>query len=61
MNSSVFLVCVADFNLGVNTTPKNGRGKALSEACLDRTYLQKIFNKFEKHNEYSVNFFELDI
>ena len=28
-----------DFDLGVNTTPKNGRVKALSKACLDRTYL----------------------
>ena len=27
-----------DFDLGVNTTPKNGRVKALSKACLDRTY-----------------------
>ena len=25
--------------LGVITNPKNGRVKALSEACLDRTYL----------------------
>ena len=24
--------------LGVNTNPKNGRVKALSKACLDRTY-----------------------
>ncbi len=27
------------FYLGVNTNPKNGRVKALSKACLDRTYL----------------------
>ena len=26
-------------NLGFNTNPKNGRVKALSKACLDRTYL----------------------
>ena len=25
--------------LGFNTNPKNGRVKALSKACLDRTYL----------------------
>ena len=28
----------APLDLGVNSTPKNGRVKALSEACLDRTY-----------------------
>lgn len=28
--------------LGFNTNPKNGRVKALSKACLDRTYLPKI-------------------
>ena len=26
------------FHLGFNTNPKNGRVKALSKACLDRTY-----------------------
>jgi hypothetical protein len=26
------------FYLGFNTNPKNGRVKALSKACLDRTY-----------------------
>ena len=29
---------VGFFYLGFNTNPKNGRVKALSEACLDRTY-----------------------
>ena len=29
--------------LGFNTNPKNGRVKALSKACLDRTYLPKIW------------------
>ena len=29
----------ARFDLGFNTNPKNGRVKALSKACLDRTYL----------------------
>ena len=29
----------ATFYLGFNTNPKNGRVKALSKACLDRTYL----------------------
>lgn len=30
------------YDLGFNTNPKNGRVKALSKACLDRTYLPKI-------------------
>lgn len=36
-------------DLGFNTNPKNGRVKALSEACLDRTYLSKI--KLDLSNE----------
>ena len=28
--------------LGFNTNPKNGRVKALSKACLDRTYLANM-------------------
>ena len=31
--------------LGFNTNPKNGRVKALSKACLDRTYF-KLFLKY---------------
>ena len=34
--------------LGVNTTPKNGRVKALSKTCLDRTYLPKIIHETVK-------------
>ena len=30
-----------NFNLGFITNPKNGRVKALSKACLDRTYINK--------------------
>ena len=32
----------ATFYLGFNTNPKNGRVKALSKACLDRTYLANM-------------------
>ena len=37
---------INDFScdLGFNTNPKNGRVKALSEACLDRTYFCDSFN-----------------
>ena len=28
--------------LGFNTNPKNGRVKALSKACLDRTYFKGV-------------------
>ena len=34
----------AFFYSGVNTTPENERVKALSEACLDRSYLGFITN-----------------
>ena len=38
------------FYSGVNTTPENERGKALSEACLDRSYCY-IFNEKHKNNK----------
>ena len=39
------------FYLGFITNPKNGRVKALSEACLDRTYLDvDPFSKNERYN-----------
>ena len=31
------------FYLGFITNPKNGRVKALSKACLDRTYLSNLY------------------
>ena len=31
------------FYLGFITNPKNGRVKALSKVCLDRTYLDNIY------------------
>ena len=34
------------FDLGVITNPKNGRVKALSKACLDRTYNSSITHIF---------------
>ena len=38
------------FYSGVNTTPENERVKALSEACLDRSYCH-IFNEKRKNNK----------
>ena len=35
---------ISNFNSGVNTPPENERVKALSEACLDRSYLGFITN-----------------
>ena len=54
-----------NFNLGFIKNPKNGRVKALSKACLDRTYINKkklkifhfscifllIYDKLEKINK----------
>ena len=34
------------FYLGFNTNPKNDRVKALSEACLDRTYFYRYETSF---------------
>lgn len=41
-----------DFDLGFNTNPKNDRVKALSEACLDRSY----FNADRRFNAYVYGF-----
>ena len=38
------------FLFRVNTTPENERVKALSEACLDRSYCH-IFNEKHKNNK----------
>ena len=38
----------ATFYLGFNTNPKNGRVKALSKACLDRTYSRTSLRDFRK-------------
>ena len=47
----------SSIDLGFNTNPKNGRVKALSKACLDRTYLSNSINEPLTGRKFEYNLF----